>query len=125
MNAATQFAVMVLVAVTICSPSIAFILWLTLQSQKKKKLGVPFTHRVRSSVVSVLTALAACVVVAGISRTLETSSSSGLLVTASMISAYAFYAFVAVDLVALVLLLMLWGISSFLKAPNQPPEPTR
>lgn len=115
MNATSQFMVTVLTAAALCSPSVAFVVWLVLQTQKKKKLGVPLTRRIRSAVASVLTALVACLVVAGISRSLETSSSNGLLVTASMVASYAFYAFVAANLLALVLLLLLWAFSPFVK----------
>lgn len=124
MNDVTQLAAVVLVVGAICLPSVGFILWLVLQWKKKRGLGLPFTRRVRSALVSVLSALGACVVAAGVSRAFEISSSSRLLVTTSMISAYAFYAFVALNLIALVSLLLLWGISSFQKEPSQPTEPT-
>lgn len=117
MNAVSQFVVTVLTA-ALCLPSVAFVLWLVTRIQKKKKLGAPFTRRIRSAVISVLIVLGACAAVTVVSRSLETYSTDGPLISASMIAAYAFYAFVAANLVALAVLLLLWAFALLVKAPN-------
>ena len=98
-----QFATIVLVVLTISAPSLAFVAWLLARSRKKKLAGMSFRNRVRSGLITTAIALGACVAVGVASRALERSSESGLLITLSMLAAYAYYLFSVVVVVTMVI----------------------
>jgi chromate transport protein ChrA len=92
-----------LVSAIIVGPSISFLVWLVIRLKKQKD---QMRTRILSSLKIVTIALLGCILIGLISRALETSSDSNLLVFMSMISSYAYYLFIALNIVLFSLLVL-------------------
>ena len=114
----------VLVASGMIAPSALYFAWLIRKNRRMKAAGLTVRPRVRAVLISIISALVGCLVIAAISRSLETSSESSWLVMLSVFSAYSFYFFVASNLLLTLSLTLLLIVVSQRKKPNQTPEPT-
>ena len=118
-----RFFVLLLIA----APTLAFAAWRVWKNRKMQAEGLPLRRRVLQSLLSVVLALGGCIAVGFASRAMESSSTIGWLISASMLAAYSWYLFVAV-LVCSIPILSIWVILLLIlepKTPNQPPQTTR
>ena len=106
----------------IFGPSISFLLCLVFRFKKQKD---QVRVRILSSLRIVTTSLFGCVLFALISRALETSSSSNILISIGTVSGYAYYVFCALNVVLFPLLVIAYYSINRVHKQNKTTEPNQ